>query len=101
MKLTIKILILISFCFLPVLVEAACPLNFKNLSITSQTNNDKADIIRLQSILYINNLYSGPITGYYGNLTKSAINSFKEINGLNPNGIVDTETSELICEQYA
>jgi len=101
MKLTIKILILISFCFLPVLVEAACPLNFKNLSITSQTNNDKADIIRLQSILYINNLYSGPITGHYGNLTKSAINGFKEINGLNPNGIVDTETSELICEQYA
>ena len=97
----IKLFILISICIVPAIAKAECPLNFKNLSISSKTNNDKADIIRLQSVLYINNLYSGPITGYYGNLTKSAINSFKEINGLNPNGIVDTETSELICEQYA
>ncbi|HRZ29447.1 MAG TPA: peptidoglycan-binding domain-containing protein [Candidatus Paceibacterota bacterium] len=97
----IKLFILISICIVPAIAKAECPLNFKNLSISSQTNNDKANIIRLQSILYINNLYTGPITGYYGNLTKTAINRFKEINGLKPDGIVDTETTKLICDQYA
>lgn len=81
--------------------EAACNLNLKNLTIASQTSSDKADIIRLQSILYINNLYNGPITGYYGKLTESAINSLKNDNNFNPDGIVDNDVIKLLCSKYA
>jgi len=70
----ITFLIFIFICFSFNITKAACPLNLNNLSINNQTNKDISDIIRLQSIMYINNLYDGPITGYYGTKTENAIN---------------------------
>ncbi len=80
--------------------KAECSLNFNNLSINNQTNTDKADIVRLQTILYINELYDGPITGYYGNLTEKAINFFKNSRGLKADGIVDNKTINVLCDNY-
>jgi peptidoglycan hydrolase-like protein with peptidoglycan-binding domain len=94
----IKIAIISILIFVPLAVtKAACPLNISNLSISNQTNKDKADIIRLQSILYTNNLYDGPITGYYGKLTETAINNLKQ----NKNGIVDENVLNTICNNYS
>jgi peptidoglycan hydrolase-like protein with peptidoglycan-binding domain len=92
-----SLILLISFN----ISKAACPLSISNLSINTQTSKDKADIIRLQSILYTNNLYTGPITGYYGKLTETAINNLKRDNDLTTNGIVDQSTVNLICSNYS
>jgi len=82
-------------------LQAACPLeSINNLSIGTQTPDDTPRIIRLQSILYINNLYSGPITGYYGNLTKIAINKLKQSYNLPTDGIVDSDTINILCDNY-
>jgi len=81
--------------------KAACFLeSIDNLSIDNQVPNDVPNIIRLQSILYSNNLYDGPITGYYGNLTKTAINKLKKSYNLSANGIVDSDTINILCENY-
>jgi len=82
-------------------LQAACPLeSINNLSIDTQIPDDIPNIIRLQSILYINNLYDGPITGYYGNLTKTAINKFKKSYNLSANGTVDNNTINILCDNY-
>jgi peptidoglycan hydrolase-like protein with peptidoglycan-binding domain len=97
----IKIAIISILIFVPLAIsKAACPLNISNLSINTQTAKDKSDIIRLQSILYTNDLYDGPITGYYGKLTEQAINNLKKDHDLTPNGIVDQNTINLICNNY-
>jgi len=81
--------------------KAECILNLDNLSISNQSNDDKADIVRLQSILYINDLYDGPITGYYGSLTEKAINFLKNSRGLQTDGIVDQDTVDILCNNYS
>ncbi|MDD3156100.1 MAG: peptidoglycan-binding domain-containing protein [Candidatus Pacebacteria bacterium] len=98
-----NLILILSFIFLFLsfgLVKAECPLNLNNLTIASQTSQDKADIIRLQSILYINDLYDGPITGYYGKLTTAAINSLKKQYNLNQDGVVDNTIVNIICSNY-
>jgi peptidoglycan hydrolase-like protein with peptidoglycan-binding domain len=93
-------LVFLIFLF-PIIVKAECFFDFNNLSISNQTNTDKANIVRLQSILFVNNLYTGPITGYYGKMTEKAINAFKADNGLTANGIVDAKTINLLCDNYS
>jgi peptidoglycan hydrolase-like protein with peptidoglycan-binding domain len=98
-----NLILILSFIFLFLSfssVKAECPLNLNNLSISNQTNKDKADIIRLQSILYINDLYDGPITGYYGKLTTAAINNLKKQYNLTQDGIVDKDIINIICSNY-
>lgn len=100
-KLYITIVLIFSLLLIiPKISKAECVLNFDNLSINNQTSNDKANIVRLQSILYINDLYDGPITGYYGALTEKAINFLKNSRGLKTDGIVDPETVNIICNDY-
>jgi len=96
------IIFIILFIFLTTgYSKAACFIeSIDNLSIDSQVPSDIPNIIRLQSILYINNLYDGPITGYYGNLTKAAINKLKKSYGLPANGVVDSDTVKILCENY-
>ncbi len=98
---TIKIFLTFLIFSFPIIAKAECSFDFNNLSIDSQTNTDKANIVRLQSILFINNLYSGPITGYYGKMTEKAINDFKTDNGLDADGIVDNDTVSLLCDNYS
>jgi len=93
-----RILLIAILVFIPrAFVKAECSLNLNNLSISNQTNSNTADIIRLQSLMLVNNLYSGPITGYYGKLTEKAVNSFKTNNDLEADGIVDEDTINLLC----
>jgi len=99
-----KLITILSILFFALsfnLSRAECNLNLNNLSINNQTNTDKADIVRLQSILYINELYDGPITGYYGNLTSKAINNLKKQYNLKQDGIVDESIVDIICNDYA
>ena len=100
----IKKLIIVSILFFIThagLSLAACSLeSINNLSVNNQTQTDIPNIIRLQSILYINNLYDGPITGYYGNLTKAAVNQLKQSYDLSADGIVDSETIDILCKNY-
>lgn len=96
----ITILSIVFFALSFNLSRAECNLNLKNLSINNQTNTDKTDIVRLQSILYINELYDGPITGYYGNLTSKAINNLKKQYNLKQDGIVDDLVINILCDNY-
>lgn len=41
-----------------------------------------------------------PIDGIYGDSTRQAVNSFQQMTGLTPNGIVDRETWEKIMQVY-
>jgi len=97
---SITILSILFFALSFNISRAECNLNFKNLTINNQTNTDKADIVRLQTILYINNLYDGPITGYYGNLTSKAINNLKKEYNLKQDGIVDNLITNILCDNY-
>ncbi len=97
----LRILVVI-LTFMPLaFAKAECSLNLNNLSINNQSNSNTADIVRLQSMMFVNDLYDGPITGYYGKLTEKAVNNFKADNGLVANGIVDKNTINLICNNYS
>jgi len=97
MKKTLKIFLVSILVFIPALAKAECSLSLNNLTIGNQTNSNTADIVRLQSIMLVNNLYSGPITGYYGKLTEKAVNKFKINNDLEADGVVDDDTVSLLC----
>lgn len=94
------IILLILFLIIPTISKAECSLNLNNLSIANQTSADKVNIVRLQSMMLSNNLYSGPITGYYGKLTEAAINNLKTDNGLTSDGIVDSDVIDILCNNY-
>lgn len=99
-KKILKFLILLLIFSTFNIAKAECVLNFDNLTINSQSVNDKANIVKLQSILYINDLYDGPITGYYGSLTEKAINFLKNSRGLKADGVVDNKTIDILCNNY-
>ncbi|GEM_PF-5221237 len=42
------------------------------------------DVEDLQKFLTAQGVYSGPITGYFGNLTKAGVAKFQEVNGISP-----------------
>jgi peptidoglycan hydrolase-like protein with peptidoglycan-binding domain len=83
------------------LVKAECALSFKNLSIANQTNSDTANIIRLQTLMLVNDLYSGPVTGYYGKLTEKSIKTLEADNGLVVDGTIDKEVVNILCDNYS
>ena len=55
-----------------------------------------ADVTALQNILTQQGFFSGPVTGYYGNLTESAVVAFQAKNGLNQLGVVGPATRALL-----
>ncbi len=50
------------------------------------------DVAELQKRLTALGFYSGPVTGYYGNLTVAAVKKFQATNGLSPLGSVGPGT---------
>jgi peptidoglycan hydrolase-like protein with peptidoglycan-binding domain len=54
------------------------------------------DVTELQTILTQQGLYSGPITGYYGSLTKSAVIALQAAHGLDQLGVVGPATRALL-----
>lgn len=55
-----------------------------------------ASVRYLQQALTEIRIYTGPITGYYGQLTKSAVSRFQQLNGIEPTGVADPVTVDLI-----
>ncbi|MBW4649966.1 MAG: peptidoglycan-binding protein [Kastovskya adunca ATA6-11-RM4] len=70
------------------------------LSIMSVTSNalaiqrgDKGtSVTNLQQNLITAGYYNGPVTGFYGSLTQSAVVKFQRANGLTPDGIAGSRT---------
>ncbi|MFA5841913.1 MAG: peptidoglycan-binding protein [Candidatus Paceibacterota bacterium] len=54
------------------------------------------DVTKLQERLTAEGVYSGPITGYFGNLTSEGVKKFQEKNGLEQAGVVGPKTRELL-----
>jgi hypothetical protein len=50
------------------------------------------DVTKLQERLKEEGVYSGPITGYYGNLTMAAVKKYQKLNGLDQLGSVGPGT---------
>ncbi|MDE2040825.1 MAG: peptidoglycan-binding protein [Patescibacteria group bacterium] len=54
------------------------------------------DVTALQQRLTSDGLYSGPITGYFGNQTRAAVILYQEKHGLSPLGVVGPSTRALL-----
>ncbi len=50
------------------------------------------DVTELQQRLTTEGIYSGPITGYYGSLTETAVEKYQTLNGIEPLGNVGPAT---------
>ncbi|MBP6855905.1 MAG: peptidoglycan-binding protein [Candidatus Pacebacteria bacterium] len=59
-------------------------------------------VYMLQTILTKEGYYTGPVTGYYGVLTKAAIQSYQKARGILPsNGFVDSTTALALTNAVA
>ncbi len=91
----LKISLIVVFLFLA--NETFACFEFNNLSIRNQTDNNKAEIIKLQILLKSVGAYTGPITGYYGSLTEAVIKEIQKSENLPATGTIDARTKESIC----
>ncbi len=55
-----------------------------------------SEVLVLQNNLQSQGLYTGPVDGFYGDLTKSAVESFQQQNGLAVDGIAGDNTQLLL-----
>jgi len=55
-----------------------------------------SDVSALQKRLKADGIYSGPITGYFGPLTKTAVEAYQTKHGLSPIGVVGPSTRNLL-----
>ncbi len=63
--------------------------------------DDNSIVKELQNFLSLDkDVYSGPVTGYFGNQTKEAVKAFQKKTGLLPNGEVDLATATVLCQIY-
>jgi peptidoglycan hydrolase-like protein with peptidoglycan-binding domain len=63
---------------------------------TLKRGNSGTSITRLQQALTNYGYYNGPITGYFGKLTESAVIKFQRANGLVADGIVGQRTKAAL-----
>ena len=54
------------------------------------------DVKTLQERLKSDGVYSGPVTGYFGPLTKTAVEAYQKKNGLSTLGVVGPSTRALL-----
>ncbi len=78
-----------------------CAITLTSLSLASpslalERGNKGSQVTSLQKKLQAAGYFSGPVTGYYGSLTQAAVKNFQQANGLNPNGIADLETLNVL-----
>ena len=66
-----------------------------DLKLGSKGNN----VIELQKRLVNEVFYSGPITGYFGKLTKEAVKKYQTKKGIKPNGMVGPVTRSFLNNQ--
>jgi len=53
-------------------------------------------VTQLQESLTQIGVYKGPVTGYYGSLTESAVYRFQQLNAVEPTGVAGPVTQQLI-----
>lgn len=63
-----------------------------NAAFALQFGNRGTEVVELQKKLHQIGYFDGPITGYYGTLTRSAISQFQADNGLAVDGIAGYQT---------
>lgn len=83
------------------LAAALCVLMLLTSSAFAQTyrNGDEADeIATIQTALTTLGLYSGSITGHFGNMTEEAVRKFQKRYALNADGIVGEDTLKALYE---
>lgn len=68
---------------------------------TLRKGNSGAAVTNLQNRLSNTGYYSGPITGYYGELTRLAVRKFQVANGLGPDGVAGPTTLALLIDATA
>ena len=66
-------------------------------NVTLKRGNSGTSITRLQQALTNYGYYNGPITGYFGKLTESAVIKFQRANGLVADGIVGQRTKSALA----
>ena len=66
-------------------------------NVTLKRGNSGTSITRLQQALTNYGYYNGPITGYVGKLTESAVIKFQRANGLVADGIVGQRTKSALA----
>lgn len=68
------------------------------MTLQSQNNYNKAMQERLTDLGY---LASGNATGYFGDMTKKALETFQKNNGLSATGTVDSKTLQVMFSSSA
>ncbi len=58
-----------------------------------------ADVIALQDVLTVQGVYTGPVTGYFGPLTRRAVAAFQSKFGISPVGYVGPGTRAVLNGQ--
>jgi peptidoglycan hydrolase-like protein with peptidoglycan-binding domain len=66
-------------------------------NVTLKRGNSGTAVTRLQKALTNYGYYNGPITGYFGKLTESAVIKFQRANGLVADGIVGQRTKAALA----
>ena len=77
-------------------VIALSSLGLSSPALALQKGNSSSQVTSLQKKLSASGYFRGPITGYYGSLTQSAVRKFQKANGLIANGIADEVTLKAL-----
>lgn len=75
--------------------------DFKSLEQGTFDDGVDLSVTALQTRLAELEYYFDDVTGFYGELTKSAVTQFQKTNNINPTGIADAETQEKIFTSKA
>jgi peptidoglycan hydrolase-like protein with peptidoglycan-binding domain len=65
-------------------------------ALVLQNGNSGSSVATLQKDLSKLGFYKGPVTGYYGSLTKIAVTKFQRTNGLPPDGVAGDTTLAVL-----
>ena len=65
-------------------------------TLTSHFGSKGIEVTELQKRLTTEGSYTGPITGYFGRLTETAVKAYQKKNGLDPVGIVGPKTRAVL-----
>ncbi|HEY9653396.1 MAG TPA: peptidoglycan-binding protein, partial [Coleofasciculaceae cyanobacterium] len=73
------------------------PKTFRQSDIVLRRGNRSAEVTSLQKQLQAAGYFNGPITGYYGALTHTAVLEFQKAKGLMADGIAASETLSALA----